>query len=332
VAAIVGFVVFVVPHINGIGATVTRLRAGDAWWLVFGALVEAGSLAAYAAVFHSVFTCGEHPLGWRPSVQITLAGNLATKFLATAGAGSVALTVWALRAFGLSSQQVARRMVSLEVLLYAVFFGSIVVAGLALWTGLAPSRAPAGVTLVPAVAALILIALAASSVYASKPIRKWLTQRASKASPNARGRWNKVLSLFQALPDGILTAVSVVRARPATAIASFLYWALDIAALWASFNAFGYMPALPVLVLGYFLGALGNALPVPGGIGGVEGGMIGVFLAFGVPGSVAVLAVLAYRAISYWLPTLPGLVAYARLRGTVGSWREASAARPAASA
>ena len=69
-----------------------------------------------------------------------------------------------------------------------------------------------------------------------------------------------------------------------------------------------------VLVMGYYVGTLANTLPLPGGIGGVEGGMIGSFLAFGVNGSLAVLAVLAYRTISYWLPTVPGVIAYVRLR------------------
>lgn len=331
-AVIAGLVVFVAPRIHGAGATLHRLRNGDPWWLGFGALVEAGSLAAYAAVFHSVFACGEHPLGWRPSVQITLAGAMATKVFATAGAGSVALTVWALRAFGLSPQAVARRMVALEALLYTVFFGTTAVAGLALWSGVVSGRAPIGVTLVPAVAALVVIALTVASVFASKPVGRWLADRASKASPKARERWNTALSVFEALPDGISTASGVARTRPATVLASLAYWGLDIAALWASFKAFGYTPPLTVLVLGYFVGALGNALPLPGGIGGVEGGTIGAFLAFGVPGGVAVLAVLAYRAISYWLPALPGVVAYARLRGTVGSWRDAPGARRAASA
>jgi uncharacterized protein (TIRG00374 family) len=75
--------------------------------------------------------------------------------------------------------------------------------------------------------------------------------------------------------------------------------------------------------MGYYVGTLADALPLPGGIGGVEGGLIGVFLAFGVKGSLAVLAVLAYRTISYWLPTLPGAVAYLRLRRTVAGWQAA---------
>jgi uncharacterized membrane protein YbhN (UPF0104 family) len=82
------------------------------------------------------------------------------------------------------------------------------------------------------------------------------------------------------------------------------------------------MPALGVLILGYFLGHIGNLVPVPGGIGGVEGGMVGVFVACGVPLSLAVVATIAYQAISTWLPVAPGLAAYWSLRRRIARWRE----------
>ncbi len=74
--------------------------------------------------------------------------------------------------------------------------------------------------------------------------------------------------------------------------------------------------------MSYFVGMLGNLLPLPGGLGGVEGGMIGAFAAFGVDFDLALLAVLSYRAISFWLPTVPGAIAYFQLRRTVARWRE----------
>jgi len=73
-------------------------------------------------------------------------------------------------------------------------------------------------------------------------------------------------------------------------------------------------------VMGYFTGALGNLLPFPGGLGGIEGGMIAAFIAFGVPGGLAVVAVLSYRAFAFWLPTIPGALAYLRLRHSVRQW------------
>jgi uncharacterized protein (TIRG00374 family) len=99
------------------------------------------------------------------------------------------------------------------------------------------------------------------------------------------------------------------------------YWGFDIAVLGVSFRAFGSAVPVAVLVMGYFLGTLGSLLPLPGGIGGVEGGMIGAFAAFGVPAGHAVIAVLAYRAISFWLPTLPGIAGFLSLRATVHHWR-----------
>jgi uncharacterized protein (TIRG00374 family) len=73
--------------------------------------------------------------------------------------------------------------------------------------------------------------------------------------------------------------------------------------------------------MSYFVGMLGNVLPLPGGIGGVDGAMIGAFSAFGIAPALAVVAVLAYRGLAFWLPTLPGAVAYLQLRRTVHRWR-----------
>ena len=85
-----------------------------------------------------------------------------------------------------------------------------------------------------------------------------------------------------------------------------MWWAFDIACLWACFEAFGDSPAVGVLVVGYFVGMLANTLPLPGGVGGVDGGMIGAFVAFGVDPAPAIVAVLAYRFFAFWLPIAPG--------------------------
>jgi uncharacterized protein (TIRG00374 family) len=101
-----------------------------------------------------------------------------------------------------------------------------------------------------------------------------------------------------------------------------------MAVLWASFHAFGRPPPYAVIVMAYFVGMLGNLLPLPGGVGGVDGGMIGALIAFNVDSGLAVVAVLAYRLIAFWLPILPGGVAYFQLRRTVHRW-QGEAARPA---
>ncbi len=90
--------------------------------------------------------------------------------------------------------------------------------------------------------------------------------------------------------------------------------------LWACFEAFGSSPPAGVIVVAYFVGTLANTLPLPGGVGGVEGGMIGAFVAFGVDPSAAIVAVLAYRFFAFWLPIIPGVLAFGSLRHTVARW------------
>ena len=76
-----------------------------------------------------------------------------------------------------------------------------------------------------------------------------------------------------------------------------------------------------MLIQAFFVGMLGNLLPIPGGVGGVEGGMIGAFAAFGVDAGLAVVAVLVFRALTFWLPLLPGVIAFFKLRARVEVWR-----------
>jgi uncharacterized protein (TIRG00374 family) len=116
-------------------------------------------------------------------------------------------------------------------------------------------------------------------------------------------------------------ALALVRSRDPYLLGAIGWWGFDIAVLWACFHAFGDAPPQAVIVMSYFVGMLGNTLPLPGGIGGVDGGMIGAFTAFGVPVEISVVSVLAYRAIAFWLPTIPGAVAYLQLRRTVQRWR-----------
>ena len=82
-------------------------------------------------------------------------------------------------------------------------------------------------------------------------------------------------------------------------------------------HAFGAPPAFAVVVLAYFVGQVGNTIPIPGA---VSGGIVGVLVAFAVPADLALVSVLAYRAIAIWLPAPIGLVALGALRRTMARW------------
>jgi uncharacterized protein (TIRG00374 family) len=317
------FALAVVPQIAGFGETLDRLRQGDKVWLLLGAGFEALSLGGYIALFKTVFSAeGVTRIGWKVSYQITFAGVVATKLFAAAGAGGVALTVWALGAAGMRPAVVARRIAAFEILLYAVFMGSLIVFGLGLRTGILPGEAPFSLTVVPAVIGACVIGLVVAFILVPHDIDLKL-RPPSGASTTRRDRLVRGLATGPStIRGGLVTATEIIRHPKLGLLGAFAYWAFDIATLWASFRAFGATPDFPVVVIAYFVGQAANAIPLPGGIGLVEGGMVGAFIAFGVGGSVAVIAVLVYRALSFWLPTLPGSAAYFQLRRTIDGWRE----------
>jgi putative heme transporter len=320
VAAIAGFIQFVVPQLSALGPTLHRLRAGNPKWLGFGVVLEVLSLGGYIALFRAVFSCHGVRIGWKASYQITMAGVVATKLFAAAGAGGVALTVWALRASGLSARRVARRVLALEFLLYGVYAGTLVVIGVGLRSGLFAGRAPWTLTIAPAVLGGTVIV----GLLSMRALPNDFERRMKPLAGARRGR--RLLAGLASAPwavhDALGIAFSLIRERKLWLIGAIAYWGFDIATLWTCFHAFGSPPTVAVIVMAYFVGALANALPLPGGLGGVEAGMIGAFLAFGTHGSLAILAVLSYRLISFWLPTVPGAAVYFQLRRTVAVWRD----------
>jgi uncharacterized membrane protein YbhN (UPF0104 family) len=66
--------------------------------------------------------------------------------------------------------------------------------------------------------------------------------------------------------------------------------------------------------MGYLIGQLGGLLPIPGGIGGIDGGLIGAMVVYGLPAAATAAAVIAYRVILFWLPLVLGGVAFASLQ------------------
>jgi uncharacterized protein (TIRG00374 family) len=323
VVSAVAFLYFVLPKLLGLQETWNRITQGNLWWLGLGVVLELCSFFCYVALFRAVFVRGKSRIGWRESYEITMAGLAATRLFAAAGAGGIALTAWAVRRSGMAPRIVACRMIAFLALLYGVYMATLVIAGLGLYLGLFPGPAPFAITVIPAIFGAVVIAmfLAVSLVPGDfdRLVARWTT-----------GRWlgrlaRRVAAAPAAAATGIRTAIALVRSRDPALLGAIGWWGFDIAVLWACFHAFGVVPPKAVIVMAYFVGMVGNTLPLPGGIGGVDGGMIGAFSAFGVPVEASVVAVLAYRGIAFWLPTIPGGVAYLQLRRTVQRWRAAEA-------
>ena len=333
IAALVALVIlaglyFLIPKLAGLNKTWGQLKHGDPVYLIVGGVLEMLSVAGYALLFQNVFGRDVQRIDWRASIQIPLAGIAAIRLLSAAGAGGVAVTAWALRRAGMQASVIACRMIAMYVLQYAIYMLAMLICGLGLRFGLFAGGGSFSLLIIPALFAAIVILLVAAMIFIPRDVERRLGQLAQHRG--WIGRWaTRFATAPETLGKGVRTAVDVLRERPAAVIGAAAYWGFDIAVLGLSFRAFGEVVPVAVVVMGYFIGTLGSLLPLPGGVGGVEGGMIGAFAAFGVPTGRAVVGVLAYRAISFWLPTIPGIAGYLRLRVTVRGWQLADQAAAA---
>jgi uncharacterized membrane protein YbhN (UPF0104 family) len=281
---------------------------------------ECFSFLGYVVLTKVVFGRIAPRLNWAANAEITFGGVVATRLFSAGGAGGIAFTAWALRAAGMGTRTAARMIAAFLALLYTPYIAALIVGGLL-------PGPPAAVAIVSVVAGVAVVVAALLLMLIPGDI-----ERRARALASGHGRVSKVGARLATVPavagEATRTAFAIARARPWLLVWALLWWAGDVATLGFCFAAFGDAPGVGVLILGYFLGHIGNFLPVPGGVGGVEGGMIGVFVACGVPLSLAVLGTLAYQAISTWLPVLPGLGAYFSLRRRVARWRAEGGSAP----
>jgi uncharacterized membrane protein YbhN (UPF0104 family) len=294
---VVGLVLWFAP---GLGEVRDRLEGARPEWLALAVLLELLSCLSYVLMFKPVF-CPR--MSWRTSYELGMSELAVGSIVPASGAGGLALGAWALRKGGMPGEEIAKRTVAFFVLKSAANFVAVVVVGTLMWLGVGPDRSWL-LTLLPA----LLAALALGAV----PLIGMLRGR----EPRGEHGWRRAVGLVvAALGDGVREAGRILRRRDWRVIAGSLgYWAFDNAVVWACFHAFGESPPLTLVLMGYLLGQLGGLLPIPGGIGGIDGGLIGAFIVYGLPAAATAAAVFAYRVILFWLPLLLGAVAFAQLR------------------
>ena len=318
---------FLLPQLAGLDDTWNRISDGRPEWTVAALLLTFGMFGGYVAMFRGVFVRGGTRIGWRESYQITMAGLAASRLFAAGGAGGLVLTAWALRRSGMRRRMVADKTIAFLVLTYLPYAAAVVVCGFGLHWGVLRGEDPFTLTFVPAVVGVVLLALAFAIAFIPTDLQR-------RMRPFGKGRVARLTQQLAEAPAatsaGVRDALEHLRSRDPALLGAVLFWAFQIAVLWAAFHAFGNAPPVAVLTQAFFVGMLGNLLPMPGGVGGVEGGMIGSFAAFGVDSGLAVVAVLVYRAFTFWLPLVPGVIAYFRLRRTVEGWKHDRAASAAA--
>jgi uncharacterized membrane protein YbhN (UPF0104 family) len=277
-----------------------QLAGADGGWIAVALILELASTACFALVFHGVYDRRSSP---RASTSMSLAVQGMNIVLPSGGAGGLALGAVMLDRAGVPRSFAASRTVALFLITSLVSFVAVVIAGLGVATGALSGEAPLTLTLLPGIAALLLIVAVFALPRSQDPVKRASAGRLSKALASAR----------EYLRDGVGASAELLRSGDRLVIAGAIgYFAFDVAALAAAFQAVG--PAgLPIglLVLAYTLGHGGAIVPLPGS---AEGGLIGMFVLYGMPLPTATAAVLAYRALHAGVPILLGVIGLADAR------------------
>jgi uncharacterized membrane protein YbhN (UPF0104 family) len=294
----IGLVVFTqLPGLQDIGH---QLAGANTGWITAALLLELASTASFALAFHGVY---DRRPGPRASTSVSLAVQGLNIVLPSGGAGGLAVGAVLLDRAGVPRSFAASRTVALFLVTSLVSFVAVVIAGFGVATGLLAGEAKLSLTLLPAVLALLVIVAVFALPRSRGGAQRAPTGRIGKALASAR----------EYLREGVGASAELLRSGDRLVIAGAIgYFAFDVAALAAAFHAVG-PAALPVglLVLAYTLGHGGALIPIPGS---AEGGLIGMFVLYGMSLSTATAAVLAYRALHAGVPMLLGTVALADVR------------------
>jgi uncharacterized protein (TIRG00374 family) len=304
---LVAIVVVVVTLVPGLGDLRSRFAHAQPVWIGIACAFEVLSVLAYVPAFRAVF-CTR--MSWATSYKIAVAEEGAGSLFPLGGAGSLALGVWALRRGGMPGEEIARKTVAFFLLTSAVPVAMLFVLGAGLATGILPGRSGGLLlTVLPAV-------IAAAAIAATLAMRR--VARGAEARVRRRGaasRWARLAPALSATSDGIDEALHQLRrADPLLLVGLVGFLVFDMLTFWASFRAVGASPELPVIGMAYLIGQLGSWLPVPGGIGGTELGLVGALVLYGLPALTATAAVLLYRVIELWIPAVLGIAAFVQLR------------------
>jgi uncharacterized membrane protein YbhN (UPF0104 family) len=274
------------------------LGEADASWFVVCFAAEVAAFGAYALVVREALAWkgGPEP-GFGLSVHVTLASLGATRIVAAAGAGGLAVTYWCFRRAGFGTREALVRVLGLNTLVYLVFGVGAWVAALLATLGVL-GEAPLALT-IPWLALIPFCFVAARFV--TEPGRvEGLTEPGGSLLRRA-------LSYAIAGAGWVRAVLPHPGGRRSLAGAA-VYWAGDIVCLWAALHSVGEPLPLAELVLAYATGYAAMILPLPfGGVGGVDAAMTYALTAVGVPLAPALVAVAVYRLFGFWVPTIPAL-------------------------
>lgn len=293
-------VVAVITLLPGLASLRSRFNHVRWEWLALGALLKVLSGLSFVAVFRAVF-CSR--LSWNLSAEIGLSELGANAVIPAGGAGGLALGAWALRRKGMETERIARRSVAFFFLTSIPNVLGVIVIGFGLALGVFDGRAGLGLTILPALIATFAIALTLAS-------GRW-AGRARSRLERSRGQGARLPKVLGALSGGVQESLLLLREHDPWLIVGLIgYLGFDVSILLCTFHAFGSAPPVAIVWIAYLIGELGGLIPIPGGLGGIELGLVGALVLYHVPLGAATAAVLVYRALALSIPAIAGAGAF----------------------
>jgi uncharacterized membrane protein YbhN (UPF0104 family) len=293
--ALVAGLLLAVPGLKGVASTLSHMKAP---WVVVAILLEVLSCAGYVVAFLQVFNRAPFRLG----AQVALSEEAFGAAVSLGGVGSLAVGGWLMVERGSDPVRIAERSAVLFLYTSAINVITLILAGLGLFLGLPGPSSPL-LSIVPAaVGAVVLVLFLLLPRYVDRIVRR--------VQP---GRLHTFLT---ETANSVRDTKQLLRRPDWRLIGAIGYLWFDIAVLFACFAAAGHVPPLAPVVLAYQIGYISNFIPVPGGIGVLDGSLIGMLVLYGIGSTVATAATLVYHAIALWIPALWGTIAFAVLQKT----------------
>jgi uncharacterized membrane protein YbhN (UPF0104 family) len=323
---------FAIGKVTSYTRLLDEVNDADWRWLPVLAAGEVLAYAGYILAYRDLARVDAGPeLRYGVITRIVATGFGA--FVLTS-AGGPAVDFWALSRAGLSRNEAVTRVLAMNTMKFGALGFGAALASVVLLAGVG-SHTPLAFALPWIAVVSICVALA---VWLSGP--GFQTRFAAPKGDHAHGPhcglrgFEHCLSYLvrEGLHDAIRGVVYVrhVLAQPVKYTAGVfgypIYWAGDILCLWGGLRAFGGHVGVAELVLAYCTGYVVTILPLPGGgTGGVEAAMTYALHAVGVPLAPALLGVILYRLVNFWLPILPATLVLPTLRRLEGQLRAGAA-------
>jgi len=317
------------PQLGGLARDAAGLRHARPAFIGAAIAAQAASLGSYAQLYRSVLASLRARVSFALSARVTLASFLVSHLTPFGSVTGSLVNVDALESAGIQAATTGEG-IALTTLVSTIALIALFCAGLAVTAGQHLSTEyimAAAIALLLAGSALAaVIALGAHPTLAGKAGRRagGLVHRVHRGTDPARTaeQWTQLAALARSALTGraLLTSFGF-------ASADLL---LDLLSLGLMFGALGYQPGFGPLAVAYAAANIASVIPVtPAGLGVIEVTLVAITVGFGAPRATAVLAVLGYRLVNYWLPLPAGAVAYLRLKLGAGSGRGTSAPSPA---